>query len=185
MAKFDFKIMVPKKADLELSTNRGSITISDVTGEIECKTNDGVILARKINGNVRLRNNYGKIIIKNANFDRGVIRANVADVDCEDISGDISIRIAGGQVKVHYAKTAPNVCDVSIGTSDGDIDFTGPVNFSAAVEARTMKGLIETGFPLKVEGKRRKTASGTLGKGEGKLNLKCTVGSIRIRENIR
>lgn len=185
VAKFDFEITLPQKADLEINTNKGSITIVDVTGEIDCKTNNGEILAQKVNGNVRLRNNYGKIIIKNANFDRAAIRANIADVNCEDISGNINIRVASGQVNVRYAKTAPNVCDAGIITTDGDIDFTGPVDFSATVEARTMKGQIETDFPLKVEGEMRKTAYGTIGKGRGKLNLKCTIGSIRIHENLR
>ncbi len=185
VAKFDFQITLPQKADLEINTKRGSITIIDITGEIDCKTNDGEILAQNLNGNVRLRNNYGKIIIKNANFDNAAIRANTADVTCEDISGNINIRVASGQVNVRYAKTAPNVCDASIIITDGDIDFTGPVDFSATVEARTMKGQIETDFPLKVEGEMRKTASGTLGKGEGKLTLKCTIGSIQIHENLR
>jgi len=185
VAKFDFQITLPQKADLEINTKRGSINIVDVTGEIDCKTNDGEILAQNLNGNVRLKNNYGKIIIKKANFDNAAIRANTADVTCEDISGNISVRVASGQVNVRYAKTAPNVCDAGIITTDGDIDFTGPVDFSATVEARTMKGQIETDFPLKVQGEMRKTASGTLGKGEGTLTLKCTIGSIRIHENLR
>ena len=183
-AKFDFEIMVPREADLELSTKQGSITIGGVSGEVECKTNDGVILAEKINGNVRLRNNYGKIIIRDANFDNGVIRGNTADVDCEGISGDINVRVAAGQVKVVYAKTAPKICNATLSTTDGDIDFTGPVDFSAVVEARTMRGSIETDLPLTVEGERRKTVAGTVGSGEGRLDIKCTIGSIRIRENI-
>jgi len=182
--KVDFQIMVPKTADLELNTNTGNITVAEVTGEIECKTSEGVILARKINGNVRLRNNYGKILIKTSNFDNAVIRGNTADVSCEDISGNINIRVSTGQVKVQYAKTAPQICNVAITTTDGDIDFTGPVNFSANVQARTIKGEIQTDLPLKIQGKRRKTASGTLGSGEGKLSIRSTVGSIRIRENI-
>ena len=182
--KTDFQIMVPKTADLELNTNTGAITVTDVTGEIECKTNKGVILAQKINGNVRLRNNYGKILINSSCFDNAVIRGNTADVTCEDISGNINVRVAAGQVKVKYAETAPQICSASITITDGDIDFTGPVNFSANVQARTIKGEIQTDLPLKIQGKRRKTASGTLGSGEGKLNLNAIVGSIRIRENI-
>jgi hypothetical protein len=182
--KVDFQIMVPKTADLELNTNTGAITLVDVTGEIECKTNEGVMLAQKINGNVRLRNNYGKILINSSNFDNAVIRGNTADVSCEDISGNINVRVSVGQVKVQYAKTAPDICNVTIATTDGDIDFTGPANFSADVHAGTLKGEIQSDFPLKIQGKRRKTASGTLGSGNGKLSIRSTVGSIRIHENI-
>jgi hypothetical protein len=179
--KVDFEITVPKKSNLDLHTNNGEIEIADISGEIESKTNNGAIEAVKIAGDTLLHTNNGKVNVSKADLTPGAVTVKNGAINCEEISGNIQVQVNNGKVKVSYARTAPSVCNVSITTNNGDIDFTGPVNFSAAVEAETQIGSITTNLPLTVKGWMGKSASGTLGKGEGKLHLETHNGSIRIR----
>ncbi len=81
-----------------------------------------------------------------------------------------------------YAQAAPAVCDVSIVTYNGGIEFTAPPGFSAQVEASTHNGSVHTDLPITVIGKVSKNEmKGTIGAGKGKLRLETHNGSIRIK----
>jgi len=179
--KVDFEITVPKRADLEFSNNNGAIEITDIVGKIKGGTNNGSITAGKISGDTQLKTNNGAVNIKKAHLTPGKVTSNNGKIICEEISGDTECSTNNGKVVVSYARTAPSVCDVSITTNNGSIDFTGPKNFSAVVEAKTQIGSIETNLPLTVTGWMGKRVSGTLGKGQGRLHLETSIGSIRIR----
>jgi DUF4097 and DUF4098 domain-containing protein YvlB len=176
----DFEIALPPQANLDLSTNNGSIDVADISGDIESRTNNGSLSAVRTAGSTRLHTNNGHINVTKAALAPGAVEANNGSITCKAISGDLQASLNNGRVIVSYAKTAPNVCNVSINTNNGDIDFRGPAGFSAVVEAGTHIGSIKTDLPLTVKGWLGKTASGTLGKGEGKLHLETSNGSIRI-----
>jgi DUF4097 and DUF4098 domain-containing protein YvlB len=83
---------------------------------------------------------------------------------------------------VYYTGTAPAICNVSLTTHNGGIDFTAPPSFSAAVEASTHNGSIKTDLPVTVVGEvSKKKLKGTIGTGQGKLHLVTYNGSIRIQ----
>ncbi|UCE99669.1 MAG: DUF4097 family beta strand repeat protein [Planctomycetota bacterium] len=184
LIKVDFEITLPQKADLKLNTSNGSVGIAGVTGDINCEIGNGIITAEEIAGSARLGINFGEIMVKKADFDKSLITANNGPVTCEDISGNIQVKVNSGEVNVRYAETAPSVCDVSISANNGDIDFTGPVDFSAMAEAKTMVGAIETDLPLTDQRSGGSKMSGKIGEGEGKLQLRTTIGSIKINSNI-
>jgi len=85
---------------------------------------------------------------------------NVGDIIVNNIQGDIKLKTGVGKI----------YCDF-------------PDNISAKVEASTNVGSIKTELPLEVT-KKSVTAnktSGTLGKGDNKIELRTQVGSITIR----
>ena len=184
LIKVDFEITLPKKADLKLTTGNGSVDLKGITGDIRCDIGNGIITAGEIPGSTRLSINFGEIWVAKADFKKSLITANNGPVTCEEISGNFHVKVNSGDVKVRYAETAPSICNVSISTNNGDIDITGPVDFSAMVEAKTMVGAIETDLPLTVKRTGGNKASGKIGKGEGKLRLRTTIGSIKINNNI-
>jgi len=184
LVKVDFEITLPKKADLKLTTGNGSVDLAGISGDIKCDIGNGIITAGEISGSTRLSINFGEIWVRKADFKKSLITANNGPVTCEEISGNFHVKVNSGDVKVRYAEAAPSVCNVSISTNNGDIDITGPVDFSAMVEAKTMVGAIETDLPLTVKRTGGSKASGKIGKGEGKLRLRTTIGSIKINNNI-
>ena len=149
----DFEIIVPKQSNLQLSSNNGAIKVADIVGKIKSRTNNGAVTAERISGDTYLKTNNGAVTIKKANLRPGKAVTNNGRISCEQITGDIECSINNGKIDVSYAKTAPGVCNVSLTTNNGAIDFTAPPDFSAVVEAKTEIGSIQTDLPLTVKGR--------------------------------
>ena len=67
-------------------------------------------------------------------------------------------------------------------TSYGSVDFETPPDFAGTVEMSTSYGSISTDLPITVSGQiSKKKLAGTIGQGNGKLYLKTSSGSIKIR----
>ncbi len=108
-------------------------------------------------------------------------KTDVGAVYCKEITGDIDIETDVGEVNVIYSRTASSVCNATIETDVGKIDFTAPPDFSAQLDLSTNIGGIETDLPLSIKGTLGKKSSGTIGKGEGKVTLKTNIGFIKIK----
>jgi len=202
------KAMVPKSCDVELGTDDGDITIENVTGKVNITTDDGSVALSQIGGSIKIRGNDGSINVQDVNGDArlqrdGVgidiqtddgrvtlgqvgggikVRSNDGSIRVDEVIGDVKLETDDGRITVVYSQDAGGVCNVSLITNDGAIDFTAPVDFSANVEIITDDGAINTDLPIKVTGKLGKSGiKGTIGTGEGKLYIKTDDGSIRIR----
>jgi len=155
---------VPNQTNLELTTHNGAVKIANITGEVHGTTHNGGVTATQVSGTSKLRTHNGSIT-------------------CKEISGDAQLRTHNGSAKAYYSESAQSVCNVSIVTHNGGVNFTAPPDFSAAVEASTHNGSIKTDIPITVIGKvSKKKLTGTIGTGQGKLHLQTHNGSITIRE---
>lgn len=158
-----YDIQIPNETNLELITHNGAVRINDIKGHIDATTHNGKTTAENVSGTTELTTHNGH-------------------VTCREISGDSRLNTHNGGVDVVYSETAPSVCDVSIETHNGSIDFTSPPDFTAQVNASTHNGSVHTDLPITVKGKVSKSKlTGTIGTGEGKLHLETHNGSIKIR----
>lgn len=156
-------VQVPDHTSLELMTHNGSIEITNITGKVDGTTRNGKVTAEQVCGTATLQTHNGSI-------------------RCKEISGDTQLKSHNGSIKVYYAEGAPPICNVSLITHNGGIDFTAPPDFSAAVEASTRNGSIKTDLPITVVGEvSKRKLKGTIGTGQGKLHLQTHNGSIRIQ----
>jgi DUF4097 and DUF4098 domain-containing protein YvlB len=154
---------VPNKTDLELLTHNGAVEITHIAGRVDAATHNGKVTTEDVSGTAVLKTNNGA-------------------VNCTGISGDAQLQTHNGSVKAYYSQAAPSVCDISIVTYNGSIEFTAPPDFSAQVEASTHNGSVHTDLPITVVGKVSKSEmKGTIGTGQGKLRLETHNGSIRIK----
>ena len=155
--------MVPNQTNLELNTHNGAVKIANITGQVSGTTHNGGVTATQVSGTSKLGTHNGSIT-------------------CKDISGDAQLRTHNGSVKVYYSEAAQPVCNASVVTHNGGVDFTAPPDFSAAVDALTHNGSIKTELPITVTGKvSKKKLTGTIGTGQGKLHLQTHNGSITIK----
>lgn len=158
-----YDIQLPNETSLELITHNGAVRLDNITGHIDATTHNGKTTAENVSGTTELTTHNGH-------------------VTCREISGDSRLNTHNGGVDVVYSETAPSVCDVSIETHNGSIDFTSPPDFTAQVNASTHNGSVHTDLPITVKGKVSKSKlTGTIGTGEGKLHLETHNGSIKIR----
>jgi hypothetical protein len=158
----DFDVTVPKSTELQLNTHNGTVDITNITANIDAASHNGEVNASKVSGSTKLITHNGSIT-------------------CMEISGDIELRSHNGSIKAIYSESASNICDVSIITHNGNVDFKAPPNFSSKVEVSTHNGSIKTDLPITVTGEVSKNLSGTIGTGQGMLHLETHNGSIRIR----
>jgi len=125
--------------------------------------------------------NVGDVSI--ADFTRRVqASADVGSITCSGLRDEIDLHANVGDLRATYAADAPAALKATMATDVGSIEFTGPQEISADVSATVGVGDINTNRPLTVKGSLTKhSVRASLGKGEGRVNLKADVGSIRIR----
>jgi len=156
-------VTVPNRTNLEFSTHNGDIKVANITGQVDGTTHNGSVTTTQICGTAMLQTRNGSI-------------------RCDDISGDAQLKTHNGSVKVRYSQAAPPTCDISIVTYNGQIEFAAPANLSAAVEASTHNGSIRTELPITLVGDvSKRSISGTIGTGQGKVRLETHNGSITIK----
>jgi len=156
-------VTVPNRSNLELVTHNGAVKITNIEGDVDATTHNGGVTATQISGTAKLQTHNGA-------------------VQCDEVSGDTQLKTTNGSVKVHYSQAAPPICNISIVTHNGGIELVGPRNLSAAVEASTHNGSIRTELPITVVGGiSKRSISGKIGAGQGKVNLETHNGSIIIR----
>ncbi len=154
---------VPNHTDTELTTHNGALRITNLAGRLNGTTHNGGVTAEAITGTTKLQTHNGGIT-------------------CKEISGDMELQTHNGGVKAACSKSASAVCDVSIVTHNGSINFTAPPDLSAEVQVATHNGSINTDLPITVIGKvTKRRLTGTIGTGQGKLHLKTHNGSIKIK----
>ena len=129
--------------------------------KLNCSTHVGTVKVSDIQGPIKATVNVGSII-------------------CNQVVADIELESNVGSVEVRYAHAAPAACNAEITTNVGSIEFAGPPELSAQVNARTNVGSIKTAHPITVVGKIGKSIEGKIGSGEGKVRLTTNVGSIDI-----
>ncbi len=115
------------------------------------------------------------------------IASDVGAVLLRDVQGQIKVKSNVGEVKTENVRG-----DIELETNVGNVDFIVPDDPSAKVSAVTNMGSIRSDFGIQIvstnmagQGKMHvptgKTATCTLGAGEGTVKLKSNIGSISIR----
>jgi len=156
-------VTVPNKTNLKLTTHNGAVEITNIEGTMDATTHNGKVAATDVNGSATFETHNGSVA-------------------CRGIAGDAELKTHNGSVKAYYSENAQSICDISIVTYNGSIEFTGPPNFSGLVEASTRNGSVHTEVPITISGKISKSEiRGTIGTGDGKLHLETHNGSIRIK----
>lgn len=138
------------------------VTLPTQTG-LELTTHNGAVSITNITGRVDVATHNGH-------------------VTADGVSGTMKLQTHNGSVEAICSKSASAVCDISIVTHNGGINFTAPPNLSAAVDVSTHNGSIDSNLPITVIGKvSKRQLRGTIGKGQGKLHLETHNGSIKIK----
>ena len=139
-----------------------NVTVPKQT-DLQIKTHNGTVKITNITANIKTTTHNGSVI-------------------CKEVSGDVNLGTHNGNITAIYCESAPPVCNVSITTHNGSVNFGAPPNFSAKVEASTHNGSITTNLPITVIGKvNKRKLTGSIGTGQGKLHLETHNGSIKIK----
>lgn len=140
---------------------RYKLTVPE-NSELDIRTTNGAIDIMEIADNVSARTTNGA-------------------VDLENISGSIYAKSTNGAIKASIRMFHENN-EIEMRTTNGALVLELPETASAEISARTTNGKISTDFPISVQGGiSSRKMEGTIGAGDGRIELRTTNGSISIR----
>jgi DUF4097 and DUF4098 domain-containing protein YvlB len=116
------EVTVPAKANLDLRTGDGGVSLESVEGEVRVHTGDGAVRAENLRGDVRISSGDGRIEARQL---AGTLRISTGDgaIDVRDAEGDVELSTGDGRIDalgMHAALRAK--------TNDGRVSVDGRFN---------------------------------------------------------
>ena len=171
--------------DVKLKTSSGNIKLSKAScTDCDVYTSYGSITADELTGSLlKLHSGSGSIKVTEASAETADISTSYGRITCRQLTTtDLTAKSGSGNIDIIFSDSTPAEITANVTTSYGSIDFTTPPEFTGRVELATSYGSITTDLPITITGEiSKKKLTGTIGQGNGKLYLKTSSGSIRIR----
>lgn len=174
------ELHIPHDADLDVSTDDGSVTSQPFHGQIRISTGDGNIEANGLSGQVRLHSGDGHI--HGTDFD-GALRADSGDgrINVAGRFDTLSLESGDGSVTAEVASGSKIASDWSVRSGDGSVTLLLPDGLNADLDAHTGDGHITLDFPVTTSGViSGSTIRGKIGAGGPPLLVHTGDGSIHI-----
>ncbi len=146
-----YVISVPKHYHADLRTAGGSISVSDLEGNVKVRTSGGSLRLGKINGPVWGRTSGGSITLEGCRQTADV-ETSGGSLNIGDVEGAVVARTSGGAIRIKQAKG-----DVTARTSGGSISVD---EVFGKIDASTSGGSISARLARQPEGDCRLRTSG-------------------------
>lgn len=173
-------VLVPRGAQLRVSTGNGAVTVERVGGEVSASTGNGRVTVRNTDGAVRVTTGNGDVDVRDV---AGAVRVTTGNgsVSVSTARGPVEARSGNGDVDVRMTAVQAGE-DMTFSTGSGDVRVTLPADYNGDLDASTGNGSISSDFDLKVAGRlspRRVRAA--IGRGGARLRLSTGNGKLEVR----
>jgi len=196
----DYRLTIPEKAEAEMKTISGDLSMIAIGAAVRAETVSGDIVLEKIDGSVRVSAVSGDLELDGIN----------GDAELETVSGEIDVNHIKGSVEAEAVSGGITISDISgaekivAKTISGGVDYEGsilprgsyrfsvhsggirldiPADSAFDLEAKTFSGEIESDFDIRVSGKlSKREIRGSVNGGGAELSLKSFSGGIRLRK---
>ena len=193
-----FYVTLPRQYHLALSTAGGSITVSELEGQVEANTsggslNFGVILGpitgRTSGGSISVESCDGRVDVKTSggSIHLGKVMGNVyartsgGSIHVDEVKGSIDAATSGGPVSAMISEQPVEDCKLQ--TSGGGIRITLAENIKFDVDAKTSGGGIKTDHPISLQGEISSSVlRGKVNGGGPLMYLRTSGGSIYLKK---
>jgi len=159
-ARVSFEVKAPGQLSVNSKTHNGAVTISGVTGDVHAETHNGPVNVDSRNGKLYAKTHNGKITTAYTGSDITLTSHNgriTADLNqCQKVAGDITTHNGGVEVLVGNAT-------------------------STTLDCKTHNGSVKASVPIQQGTATKRRLTGTIGSGDGNLNVTTHNGSVRIR----
>ncbi len=177
--KVSLDINLPPEIALDLVTSNGAVSVTGTTAPVVAGTSNGKIALEDLSGGARVKTSNGsvaasRVVGLDAHTSNGTIKSLEA-------SGDTRAETSNGSVTVEYAETASAAPSIYLRTSNGSVNVRAPKDFSAKADLSTSNGRIDCQLPITDPSRAKRSLAGTIGGGEGRLEVHTSNGSITIR----
>ncbi len=161
-ATVSFELTIPAGAELEASSQNGSIEVRDLGGRARIETQNGSITAKGVGGPLEAESSNGSI-------------------KAYEIQGPIQAETTNGSIKAEIT-SADLSGDARLKTTNGSVELRLDGGVAASIDARTRNGSVNSDFPGGTQDRRKRTLDLDLNGGGPRVELESSNGSIRVRE---
>lgn len=188
-----YELMIPKKMNLALMTQKGNMNIAESSGTVHAQTLKGNITIDHSKNSINAQTNCrGNIAINDA---QGTVNAYAkkGNISIANASSSISAYTENGIVRTAHS-TIPHTSNITLESNYGNIIVALPASTNANVHAKTEHGCITsdhfvtlksqtTKLDPKSWSRFRKEVDGTIGSGEASIQVNCKNGTIKFLDN--
>jgi hypothetical protein len=197
--RLNITVRMPKDADLQLQTTNGDIDVATVNGHILIETRNGRVAAQQLSGTIDVVSTNGEINLDALKGEMSVHTTN-GPITATGMDGKCALSTTNGQVRVEgrfdsldidstnggvIARAESGSAILSgwnIGTTNGRVDLSVPMDFKANLHASTNNGRIKVDLPVTLQGyEDHNQVRGTLNGGGPDMSIHTTNASIRLR----
>lgn len=196
-ARVSFDLRAPGNIRFDAKTHNGPIRINGVTGQVRVVTHNGPVKVESVDGTLHAETHNGAVEIAGMTGDVRIVTHN-GPVTVESTKGKLYAETHNGRVEATYAgsnvtlvshngKVAADLMrcgalDGSITSHNGAVEVVIGQGTSVALKCRTHNGRIKCDVPLDDMQTSRRKLTGTIGTGQGSLEVTTHNGSVRIRK---
>lgn len=179
-ATVSFDIQAPGDIKLVSRTHNGSIDVTGVKRGIRLETHNGSIEANHIAGEVRIETHNGPVAVT-ASGGSLYGKTHNGGVDVTYDGGEATLITHNGRIVADMSRCA--ALGGTMTTHNGSITVVVGDAASTRLTARTHNGGISCDAPLSGGQYTKHKLTGTIGAGEGALDLTTHNGSVRIEKS--
>ncbi len=178
-ARVSFDIKAPGNLRFDGKTHNGSIGAEGITGDVRVVTHNGPVEVAEVTGDVRVVTHNGSVNVASAG---GKLYAETHNgrIVATYTGDDITVETHNGGISADLQHCA--VLNGSIVTHNGGVEVVLGEEASTKLECRTHNGAIKCKVPLTDSESTRRKLTGTIGTGEGSLDVTTHNGSVRIEK---
>jgi hypothetical protein len=158
-----FKVMLPRRTDVDLCDNLGDIEASNLEGNIKAKTDMGTIKMAGLSGDLTAGTAMGEIVME------GVKGSVEAGTDLGSITASLETVEPGNNISLH--------------SDMGGISLALPGSTGADLDLSTELGGINVDLPVTVQGEiTRERISGKINGGGPLIKVSTDLGGVEIKK---
>ena len=168
------------KGRLSLDTGSGEVRLRGVQGDLVLDTGSGSVVLEKVAGrSLRIDSGSGSVNGRDLTVEKLDLDSGSGEISLVDVATpDIRLDAGSGRVQLDLST---DVREMRVDAGSGAVTIGIPTTLGATIDVSTGSGGIDTDFPLTVTSVGRDRMRGTIGDGNGRIEIDGGSGQIRLR----
>lgn len=164
---------------LEVKVGSGGVDVRDAEGEVTVHTGSGGVRLDNVRSNtLNVRAGSGAVNGSGLRVQTLDVAVGSGGVDLDEVQArGVTVETGSGSVELGLTTDA----DVTVETGSGGVTVTVPSSFGAALDIDTGSGGISVDLPVTNRRSGRNSLTGTVGDGNGRMEVDTGSGGVRIR----
>lgn len=190
-ASVDYSVVVPHGMKLQLSTQKGKITVNETHAPLAATTKQGNITITNADQTIKAESDYGSIQVAHATGNVSA-RTNYGNIIIDDTHKGIIAKTNRGKI-VTTCTHIPETSRIQLQANSGNIILTVPQETNATIQGKTNRGTLVSDMYINLKAQTtqlnkktwnrfKKEVDGIMGTGEAEIKLSSAKGNIKIKK---